>query len=106
MKKIALCMLVFAFLSGCMTAPVMPPAGLLFEDVKAPLDVDMEQTKVSSKSGKASSYSVLWLFAFGDCSIATAAQKGNIKVIESADYEYTTILLGLFQSFTIIVHGE
>lgn len=106
MKKLVCCIFAIAFLSGCMTAPVMPPSGALFQNVKAPLDVDMEKTKVSLKAGKASSLSVLWLFAFGDCSTATAAKQGNIKVIETADYEYTNVMFGLFQKFTIVVYGE
>ena len=106
MKKLVCCIFAIAFLSGCMSAPVMPPQGILFETVKAPLDVDMEETKISTKSGKASSSSVLYLFAFGDCSIATAARRGNIKVIETADYEYTNVLFGLYQKFTIVVYGE
>jgi len=107
MKKLVCCIFASAFLFGCtnMSAPVMPPSGLIYQNISAPLDVDMEETKAPSKSGRASSYSILWLFAWGDCSIATAAKDGDIKIIETADYEYTNFL-GIYQSFTLVAHGE
>ncbi len=108
MKKALFIVLLGTFLfTGCAAyvAPTVPPMGLAFENVKAPLDVNVNKTKMSEKQGEASSLCVLWLFAFGDCSIAKAARNGNIKTINHADYQYTNIL-GFFQQFQVIVYGE
>jgi len=92
-------------LSGCYTAPVMPPIGWVYTGIEAPLDIDQDNSKVSAKSGEASSMSILGLVAVGDCSIETAAEEGNISTITGADYEYVNIL-GIYQNFTTVVHGE
>lgn len=92
-------------LSGCYSAPVMPPLGWVFMDVTAPLDIDQSESAVGTKSGKASSMSILGLVAVGDCSIESAAQDGGITTIQGADYEFFHIL-GIYQSFTTVVHGE
>ena len=107
MKKVyfTLLVLLFALTSCSYVAPVVPPSGLLFSNIKAPLDVDVNQTKVYDKQGEASSSNVLGLFSFGDCSINTAARNGNIKTIEHADYEHFNIL-GLYQNFKVVVYGE
>ena len=107
MKKfyLASMVLLFALTSCSYVAPVVPPSGFLFQNIKAPLDIDVNQTKVYDKQGEASSSSVLGLFSFGDCSINTAARNGNIKTIEHADYEYFNILW-LYQQFKVVVYGE
>ncbi|GAB4315890.1 MAG: hypothetical protein Kow0059_08190 [Candidatus Sumerlaeia bacterium] len=106
-KAFMLLMASLVLTTGCIgyVAPVMPPVGLIFESVSAPLDTDMQQTQASPKEGEASSICVLWLFAFGDCSIQKAARDGNITTINYADYSYLNIL-GFFQSFTVHVYGE
>lgn len=90
--------------SGCMVAPVVPPQGIVFTNFKAPLDLDQNGTPVSEKSGKAEVMNILNLFSWGDGSIETAAKNGGIQTIESADYEYFTVL-GLFHKYTTVVHG-
>lgn len=109
MKKMMLltCLAALFVTTGCIgyNAPVMPPVGLFFEDVSAPLDVDMHVTQALQKKGSASSVSVLWLFAFGDCSINTAARDGNVNTIHYADYSYFNIL-GVYQSFEVHVYGD
>lgn len=86
-------------------APVMPPSGLAFTAIKAPIDTDADKTPVASKSGESSSFSIFLLFAFGDASVNSAAENGGLTTIDQVDYSYLNIL-GLFQSFTTIVHGE
>ncbi|MBM9501372.1 TRL-like family protein [Leptospira sp. 201903071] len=56
--------------------------------------------------GEACSKSVLSLFAWGDSSILTATQKGNIKKIAHIEYEHTAILAIVYHSFCTIVVGE
>ena len=96
--------LVFS-LSGCIVAPVVPAVGWIYSDFKAPMDIDMNQTAVGSKSGTAMSKSFVGAVALGDCSIKTAAENGGITTIESVDYKYFNVL-GVYQEFTTIVHGK
>jgi len=93
------------FTTACMIAPVVPPQGFVFTNYQAPLDVDQAKTTVAPKTGEASSYSILFLVAWGDASIQTAAQQGGLQTIESADYSFVNVL-GLYQEYTTIVHGS
>ena len=96
-------------LSGCagpfMTAPVVPPQGLLFSSTSAPLDVDLDKTQLGSKQGTASTACILGLVAFGDASTQAAARSAGITTINHADYK-TFNVLGLFSSYTTVVYGD
>lgn len=95
-----------AFLaSGCLTAPVVPPPGLVVTAYSAPLDYTQERSPVSLKSGRSHTYSVIGLVALGDGSIRAAAEDGGLTQIYGADYEYFHIL-GVYQQYTTIVYGE
>jgi hypothetical protein len=98
---------VFAVLVGCSwyQAPVMPPYGSLFADISAPMTVDYEGQAVAPAQGQASAKSVLGLIAWGDCGVQTAAQNGRLSKISYCDYEYLNVL-GFYQSFTVVAHGE
>lgn len=106
MKRMSAVALV-AFLSfgiaGCLSAPFQPPNGLVSETM-APLSTE-GNWEIGSKKGEASSYSVLGLYASGDCSIATAARNGGLKKIGHVDYKYDNII-GIWQKATVIVYGE
>jgi len=93
--------------TGCVyySAPVMPPPGLFFTSIQAPIDTDVNTNPIGPKVGEATSTSVLGLFAFGDASVASAAQDGNLTKINHLDYEYFNLLF-LFQKFTTRAHGE
>lgn len=110
MKKLifaSLILLPVFFICGCgyWIAPVIPPQGAAFSQTKAPIDTDLNNTDLGSKTGKSSSVAVLGLVAFGDASTASAAQNGDIKIIKHVDYEYLNVL-GLFQQFTLVVYGD
>jgi len=93
-------------MSGCaLVAPFQPPQGGVFSSTRAPLDVDYDNTELGQKSGSASAYNVLGLFAFGDASIQTAVGNGRLSKINHADYEYMNFLF-VFQRTTVIVYGE
>ncbi len=49
--------------------------------------------------------SILGAVSWGDCSINAAAKDGGLSTIDSADYKYYNIL-GVYQTFTTIVHGK
>ena len=90
-------------LAGCLSAPFQPPTGV-YAETKAPLSTAGHWI-VGTKSGTASSFSVLGLYAAGDCSIAAAARNGGLKKIYHTDYEYFNVI-GIWQKATVIAYGE
>lgn len=106
----SVCMAVFAAtmlsMTGCVRAPFVPPQGYAFSQMKAPLDIDFNNTNLSGMNrGTAEVMNVLGLFTFGDASAKAAAENGRISTIVHADYEHFNIL-GLFQKTTVIVYGK
>ena len=89
--------------AGCLSAPFQPPGGVV-SVTTAPLSTE-GNWDVGSKRGEASSFSVLGLYASGDCSIATAARNGGLKKIDHVDYEYFNVI-GIWQKATVIAYGE
>lgn len=98
------CLLVFSN-TGCLVAPVVPPVALVYSNIKAPLDVDVNETVLGSLRGEASATMILGLFSFGDAGLYAAAQNGRLETIDSADYEFVNVL-GIYQRFTTIVYGR
>jgi hypothetical protein len=80
--------------------------GCLYSNVKAPLDTDLDRTTLGSKVGRASSYSVLWLFSWGDAGTAAAARDGGIASVNHMDLEVFSILFGLYTRTTTLVYGD
>lgn len=104
-----------ALVSGCaalpMKAPVKPPIGALYSQVRAPLQHDFGDTKLGSKIGSTSVIAIHdilltgQLFATGDASVETAARNAGITTIHHVDYEIMSVL-GVFARFTIFVYGD
>jgi len=90
-------------LCGCVSAPFLPPAGLVSQ-TKAPLSTD-GNWKVGMRSGTASTQSVLGLYAWGDCSVTAAARAGGLKRVDYLDYSYDN-LIGIWQKVTVTAYGE
>ena len=98
--------LVLSLMTGCVTAPFVPPQGMAFSQTAAPLDIEFEDTKIAgTKSGRAEITCILGLFTFGDASSKAAAANGGITTIDHADYEHFNVL-GIFQKTTVIVYGN
>ena len=91
---------------GIYQAPVIPPNALIVTSIKAPLSINYDATPLSTRKGAAESIMVLGLVAFGDCSITTAARNGELKVVNYADYEYFSVLFGIFTRFVVVAYGE
>ncbi len=100
-----LCLVVMPGCAGIWFAPVMPPQGGMFTAISGPMDTDVDQTTIGSRSGSASTICVLGMFAFGDASISAAAEDGNLSTVNHVDYSYLNVL-GIYQSFTTIVYGD
>jgi hypothetical protein len=109
MRKVALLTILSLGLltTGCSyyVAPVMPPPGLFFTSIKAPIDTDAQSNAVGAKVGSSSTSNILGLFAFGDASVASAVQDGNLSKVDHLDYEFLNIFF-IYQRFTVNAYGE
>ena len=104
MKKlwIALAAGLVLSLGGCIAAPVVPPLGILYTNIEAPL---APKGEVGSKRGTASVKAVLGLFSWGNGSVRQAAANGNIHEVKLVDYEFKNVI-GVYQRYTTVVYGE
>ena len=100
--------------SGFSNAPVVPPRGFLFQDIKAPLTTEYNATPVgtaNSKQGSSSTkyfldFLLTWLgFAWDDASVEAIARRHGIENISYAEYEHLSVL-GVYQEFTVTVYGN
>ncbi len=86
-------------ISGC-AQPL--PVGGLATMVKLPVSgSDMR----SSKEGHANCFSVLGIFAAGDCSVEKAAKNGGIVQINTVDRTVANVL-GIVGVYTTVVRGN
>ncbi|MBP5344206.1 MAG: TRL-like family protein [Alphaproteobacteria bacterium] len=107
MKKLFAIISATMLLTACTTtAPFQPATGLFYSNTKAPLQIDYNNTDIGTRVGKSSSKSILGLFAFGDASVQAAAREGKIRTVKHADYEFMSVLLGLFTETTVYVYGD
>ncbi|NQU44584.1 hypothetical protein HQ520_14940 [bacterium] len=92
-------------LAGCYKAPLSPPMGLAYADVKAPANVELSEASLGTKEGTAMSKNYLGLVALGDASVKAAAQSAGITEVTHVDYHIKNIL-GIYSEFTVIVYGN
>jgi hypothetical protein len=109
MKRVMLLMLAAVICvgaAGCYVTPVQPPRGWIVSNIRAPLSADNQEVRVAGqKMGTATVETYLGIIATGDCSIEEAAKDVKISKISYVDYEYFNVL-GVYQRFTVIVHGD
>ena len=97
-------------------APVIPPQGLLYSNIKAPITADA--TDFGSKRGTATSFQIglppipvaglamgLDLFAWGDASTETAAAAAGIGEVDHVDY-HLEVFFFVYRRFTTEVYGD
>ena len=94
------------FVALVVAAGLLTFSGCAYVNVKAPLDVNLDQTQLGAKTGTAEARSVLWLFAWGDASYAAAAANGGITTLRHADQEVFTVLFGLYTRWRVVVYGD
>jgi TRL-like protein family len=99
----AACTASFLALSGCYSAPIMPPVGLVFSSVHAPVQPAGE---IGSLTGRASCHAILGVAAWGNCSLKAAATAAGITTVKHSDYTFRNIVLGAYQSYTTVVYGD
>ena len=87
-------------------ALIFVSSGCAYMHVQRPLDTNFSSTPLGSKEGRADSYSLLWLVAWGDAGTRAAAMQGGIKTIHYADTDMKSILLGAYTRVTTVVYGD
>jgi hypothetical protein len=93
------------YLAAAMLAAVVL-SGCLYSHVTIPLSTTLDETELGQKQGKASIYSAVWLFAWGDAGAAAAAKNGGITTMKHMDMESYVILFGIYTRTTTIVYGD
>ncbi len=81
-------------------------SGCLYSHVTVPLSTELNKTDLGHKQGESSTYSLLWLFAWGDGGAAEAAKNGGITIMRHMDRRINIILFGLYTRTTTIVYGD
>ena len=116
MKNILRILIVVAFAllgMGCSryVTPVMPPQGLLFTSLSAPLTTNFTETPVGTKKVQASTFyfHVPFVtgadFAWGEAGLKDACANANIRRVAYSDY-HILMILGIFGTFTVTAYGE
>ncbi len=90
---------------GLVLLLLLAPA-CVYTNVVTPLDQDLNPTVLGDKIGRADSYSVLWLVAWGDRGTHAAAEAGGITTVHHMDIQNLVVLFGLWTRQTTIVYGE
>ena len=93
-------------LTTLLLAAALPLSGCMYADLRLPLDVDVDETRIGDKIGRSSAYSVLWLVSWGDAGTAAAADHGQLQVIRHLDVEWKIILWGLYVRRTMVAYGD
>jgi hypothetical protein len=112
-QSIILAVLLVAFTPGCVGgfAPVIPPPGGLFTDVKMPITTDFHETSTNCREAEASTFFLKepWFGAFsvswGDASMQRIARDAGFHKVHYADAELITFL-PFFARSTVKVCGE
>lgn len=98
---------------GMPVTPVIPPPGYIFEQVRAPLSCNYDQTPVNpGKVGKATVRHIgipfypFLSFSWDEASLETAAKNGELSEVSYADYETMSVLFGTYTEFTVIAYGK
>jgi len=81
-------------------------SGCLYSHVTVPLSTELNKTDLGHKRGESSTYSLLWLFAWGDAGAAAASKNGGITTMMHMDREFYFVLFGLYTHTITIVYGD
>lgn len=98
---VALSLASIALTTGCATAI---PLGLLNTMITTPVTVGNGEIKFE-RTGEASCYSLLGLFAWGDSSINAACKDSNIRRVNWVSTRVHNFL-GIYGVYTTLVYGQ
>lgn len=108
-RLIAIVLIAFVLpLWGCR---LVPPTidGLLFKHTIEPLDLDMNQTPVGTKARSGSIKHIQYSYigaSWDSNAIGDIARQRGIETIYYADIETVSVLLRIFNFYTVHVYGE
>jgi len=85
---------------------LLAATGCVYMHTQRPLSVNYDKTELGTKEGRSSSYSLLWLVAWGNSGTKAAANNGHIKVVDCADTEIKSVCFGLYTRVTTVVYGN
>ncbi len=85
---------------------VLALPGCFYTNIREPLDLDLQQTRLGAKRGESSNRQILGLVAWGDASTQAAAANGGITTLNHADSEFFSILWFVYGSQTTVVYGD
>ena len=88
---------------GC-TMPLAPVMAGLVIDQKGPVSSGENFTMKAMKTGRSQAQGVI-LVGFGDASVGTAAQNGQITKVHHVDSNSLNVL-GIYSKYETIVYGE
>ena len=94
-----------AVFAGCYSTPVMPPTGVIFSNVRAPVSLSIGGQDLGTRQGAASCKALLGIVAWGNCSAKAAADAGNITQIKQLDYKFLNVLF-VWQALTTVAYGD
>lgn len=104
-----------AFTAGCATyrAPVIPPKGWIFTNVKHPLTADYNASPAGNQLRVSSRHTQFfwdWLLTgikigWDEADIDSIARRGGISEVSYAEVEVTEIL-GFYAKFEVSVYGN
>ena len=107
MKK-RLCILLLA-LTILFSSCTSPGYGIIVTATKTPgnyiVNIPQDNEVKFHKKGTGSVFTILWLFSFGNASIAGAMKDGNLVKLHHVDNQVISVL-GLIHVYTINVYGE
>jgi hypothetical protein len=81
-------------------------SGCFYAHVVTPLDRNVDKTNLGQKTGKAMSYSLLWVAAWGDAGTSAAAKNGGLTTVNHMDMEIFSVFFGVYTETTTIVYGD
>ena len=89
--------------TGCVYSYAPVNAGIVATE-KGPYPVAPDNAVAATKEGRARAEGII-LVGFGDASIKTAMQQGNITKVHHVDTEVLNVL-GVYSRYETIVYGE
>jgi hypothetical protein len=118
MRSLILAAPVMILASGCFLpgfgaydAPIKPGIAL-FELYSGPMTTDARGQRLGTKRGSAQTQYIrdpvltgLPIAAWGDASVARAAQDGGITTVQHVDFKVVNIL-GVYIAFTTVAYGD
>ena len=80
--------------------------GCVYVDIQIPLDTDLNNTDLGTKTGTSHYQSILGLVAWGDAGTQAAAKQGGITTLNHADQQVLSVLGFLYYRQTTVVYGN